>query len=323
MKKFSLILTIFLFVMFVPFLVNAEICEPEKVTIESIEISNKTNNVTEKSEPVIHGKIIDLNLKMKKVGDSIEYKMIVKNDSKEDYKLDKTALSANRDYIEYTLETKDDSNIIKSGEAKEVLLRVQYKNEVSDDSFVNGVYNDSKNIQINLSNKDTTNIIKNPKTGFQVYLIFFIILILSISLLMISKKNKIAKYMFIIIGIATMIPISVYAICKCDFKVNSSVEITKSPQFRIRIVNCGEWIDDNYEFDYGMTLRDWVNSDYINPIIQETITRRQLSDDEETWEYIKNEVKDELLYYFTRYMGYEEDYIIQPNDFLDHYSPVC
>ena len=69
MKKFTIILTIFLFVMFIPFFVNAEICEPEKVTIESIEINKKTSYVTEKSEPIIKGRELNLNLRMVQVGD--------------------------------------------------------------------------------------------------------------------------------------------------------------------------------------------------------------------------------------------------------------
>ena len=45
MKKY--ILSILLFVMFIPFMVNAETCDTNKITIENITIENKTDNVEE------------------------------------------------------------------------------------------------------------------------------------------------------------------------------------------------------------------------------------------------------------------------------------
>ena len=154
MKKVKPILIVFLFILFLPFIVNAETCETNAITIESIEINNKSENVIEQSEPVINGKILELELKMSEVGDSIEYKMLLKNDSKEDYELEKTLLSSNSDYLEYIFMTKDNSNIVKALETKEVILKIQYKNEVSDESFVNGIYTDNKNFQVYLSNKN-------------------------------------------------------------------------------------------------------------------------------------------------------------------------
>lgn len=45
MKKY--ILSILLFVMFIPFMVNAETCDTNKITIKNITIENKTDNVEE------------------------------------------------------------------------------------------------------------------------------------------------------------------------------------------------------------------------------------------------------------------------------------
>ena len=162
-KKMMLVLLLSLIT---PLIVKAETCEPEKVTIQSVEINTKTDNVTEKSSPVFKNRDLNLDLKMIEVGDSIEYKMIVKNDSNEDYELDKTSLNTSSDYIEYTFDMKDNDKIIKAGETKEVYLRVQYKNEVSPDSFTNGIYHDNKNLMVNLETEETnpiTNIISNPK----------------------------------------------------------------------------------------------------------------------------------------------------------------
>lgn len=231
MKKVKPILIVFLFILFLPFIVNAETCETNAITIESIEINNKSENVIEQSEPVINGKILELELKMSEVGDSIEYKMLLKNDSKEDYELEKTLLSSNSDYLEYMFMTKDNSNIVKALETKEVILKIQYKNEVSDESFVNGIYTDNKNFQVYLSNKNTETVpdtVKNPNTRVQLYiLILFALLLIIIIMYVVLKKLKYIKYIALIIGMIIIIPIGVHAICKCEIKLNSKIAIVK------------------------------------------------------------------------------------------------
>ena len=148
----KLILPVILFLMLMPFMVNAETCDLDKITIDSVTIKEKTDNVTEVEQPIIEGKKIKVNLKVMEVNDSIEYKITIKNDSNEDYELGKNSLNVNSDYIEYTLKTADDGLIVKSGETKDVYLKVQYKNEVPDNEFSDGKFNDNKSFVLNLSN---------------------------------------------------------------------------------------------------------------------------------------------------------------------------
>ena len=122
MKKF--ILPILLFLMFIPYIVNAETCDTDKITIKNIAIESKSDNVEELSQATASGKNINLNLSMSEVGDNIEYKFVVKNDSNEDYELDKTSLNLNSDYINYLFETEDNSNVVKANSSKTVTLRV-------------------------------------------------------------------------------------------------------------------------------------------------------------------------------------------------------
>lgn len=84
------------------------------------------------------------------VNDSIEYKLVVKNDSSEEYELDENSLTANSDYIEYTLKTDDDSWVVEARKSKQVYLKVQYKNDVPDSSFADGKFNDNKSFVLNL-----------------------------------------------------------------------------------------------------------------------------------------------------------------------------
>ena len=90
---------------FIPFIVNAATCEPDKIVIESIEQKDMTGYVLEKAEPTVNGRNLGVDVKMYNVGDSIEYKMIVKNESSEDYELDETSTVKSSDYIEYSLNT--------------------------------------------------------------------------------------------------------------------------------------------------------------------------------------------------------------------------
>ncbi len=223
-KKMLLLLLLFI----MPFVVNAETCNPEKVTIESIVINNKTDNVVEKSAPSVSGKNLNIDLGMFEVGDAIEYKMVVKNESGSDYELDRTSLSKSSDFIEYILETKDNSTIVKDGETKEVIIRVQYKNQVTDDAYVNGVYNDNKNLAVNLSSETPINPIVNPKTGVYTSLIILPIFIISGILTIILNRRKYGRFFAIILGILIILPVSVYALCKCEINVDSKVEIIKS-----------------------------------------------------------------------------------------------
>ncbi len=226
MKK--LLLPILLFMIFIPFVVNAETCDTEKITISSITLVNKSDNVEEVEEATSSGKIINLNLSMSEVGDNIEYRFVVKNDSNVDYELDETSLNLNSDYINYSFETEDNTNIVKANSSKNVTLRIAYKNEVPEDKFKSGAYNDNKTMIVQLSNGNTINVpdtFKNPNTGVQSYILVILILLLISGSLYVLLKKKYTKFMILVIGTAIIIPIGVYALCKCEIKVESSILI--------------------------------------------------------------------------------------------------
>ena len=231
MKLKKLILPVILFLMLMPFMVNAETCNLNKITIDSVTIKEKTNNVTEVEQPVIDGKKIKVNLKMMQVNDSIEYKLTLKNDSNEDYELDKNNFNANSDYIEYTLKTDDDSLVVEAGKSKEVYLKVQYKNEVPSTAYTDGKYNDNKSFVLNLSNSvmnDGTDTIVNPKTGDSlIFLMLICIICVGITMCMVLSRKKLNKFMVLLLTLMITIPASVYALCKTEITIESDVTIEK------------------------------------------------------------------------------------------------
>lgn len=246
----KLILPVILFLMLMPFMVNAETCDLDKITIDSVTIKEKTDNVTEVEQPIIEGKKIKVNLKVMEVNDSIEYKITIKNDSNEDYELGKNSLNVNSDYIEYTLKTADDGLIVKSGETKDVYLKVQYKNEVPDNEFSDGKFNDNKSFVLNLSNDQTIEVpdtIKNPKTGDSlIFLMLICILCVGITMYMVLSRKKINKFMVLLLTLMITIPASVYALCKIEISIESNVTIEKG-----------------YEVGYLNTSRGWYTDDEL------------------------------------------------------------
>ena len=277
MKKF--IIPILLIALFIPFYVNAKTCDTDKISISSITIESKSDSVEELEKATANGKNISFNLSMSEVGDKIEYNLVVKNDSNEDYELDKASLNLNSDYINYSFETNDNSNIVKANSSKNVTLKVEYKTEVPEDKFESGSYNDNKTMMVQLSNGETINepdTLKNPNTGVQSYILILIILILvSGSLYMVLKKKSYTKFMIFVIGTAIIIPMSVYALCKCEIKIESKVEIKSTiSTAKVYIIRCfSNSIETLYiPYEEGMTGASFINSDFVDIIPSDIAT---------------------------------------------------
>ena len=262
----KIILPLILFLMLMPFMVNAETCDLDKISIDSITIKEKVGNATEIEQPVIEGKKIKVNLKMMEVNDSIEYKLVIKNDSNEDYELDKNSFDANSDYIEYTLKSNDENLVVKAGKTKEVYLKVQYKNEVPNASFNEGKFNDNKSYVLNLSNGQTIAVpdtIKNPKTGDSlIMLILICILCVGITMYVVLSKKKINKFMVLLLTLIITIPASVYALCKIEITVESNVTIEKGLEVAY-LLNDGKILFEDNEKDYFKTSSTECETIYI------------------------------------------------------------
>ena len=258
MKKF--IIPILLILMFIPIYVSAETCDNNRISISSITIKEKTN-VEEITEATANEKNLNLNLFMSNVGDSITYKIVVKNDSNEDYELDKNSFNIRSEYIDYVLESNDNSNIIKKNSSKVIYLKVEYKNEVPEDKFESGFFNDNQATIVTLSTGNTAlDSLKNPNTGNSLLFLSLLLLIISGVSFIIFRKTKHTKFMFLIVGIAVTLPISVYALCKITITIDSNIIIGKvKPNpctFDGELVQGAEYINGQYTYRY-MQEGDW------------------------------------------------------------------
>ena len=215
MKK--LLFSILLVLLLTPILVNAAECNPSKVYIDSIK-EDKNSNVVEIEESSAKDKTINLNLEMFNLGDNIKYKVVLKNDSEDDFLFDKNSINIDSKYIEYKIESDDNSTILKAKSTKTMYLIVNYKNPIPLSEFKNGTYEDDVNMKVNLSYDDVV----NPNTGINYILLITTILLISI-LLIVFKKKKYSKVL-ILIGIL-LIPFSVNALCRCMININAKVKI--------------------------------------------------------------------------------------------------
>ena len=282
---------IFIILLFIPFIVKAESCDVDKISIKSITLVEKTDNVVEVSDASVSGKKINLDLSMVEVGDNIQYTVVVKNESDEDYELDKNGLLMNSDYIEYSFETDDNSNIVKANSEKTLRLKVEYKNDVPDDQYVNGTMSDNKTMIVNLSSGNNVLDVVNPNTSTGKIIIG--VLLISFIAFIVLRKKKVAKYMILLICITALVPLSVYALCKCNITIDSKIKIKNLAKFYV----ADRYSDGRLTYYYieGMTWEEFLDSKYnVNgwvPLNYTEIKRHYNSADDyyDVYTYIPND----------------------------------
>lgn len=224
-------------ILFIPLLVNAETCDNDKVSISSITVDDKSDNVEEINEANVEGKDVNLNLNMSNVGDNIKYRIIIKNDSNDDYLLNKNSIKVSSDYIDYSIESSDNNNVVKAKTAKAFYLNVLYKNQVPEDKFENGSINDNVTMKLNLSSGN----VENPNTGIKYFVfILFVITTMIVMFFIFKKKRKNNRFEFLIIGLVLLIPIGVKALCNVDININSNIKIDKP-------IVCGSFENDSWD----------------------------------------------------------------------------
>ena len=293
-----------LIILLVPFIVLAEECDVSNITITSMEQNSIEGNTEVISDPTFEDRTINLDLKMYDVGDSISYDMTIKNDSEEDYMIDEDTFKTDSDYIEYTLKTKDNSNVVKANSSKEVSLIVTYKKAVEDDKLTNNSFDASNTLKLSLNTDtkeqpldiittDNKKEIKNPVTSISSMMLISIILLTSIVIIyiLIKRKNKYTKYLLILLSMI-LIP-TVYAVCKCEIEVKSSIKIEKHPKLYDTVADLsketnscitkyeGEVTDEvgktvtatNVYFDKCVDKRNVIFGDFCWQIVRTTDTK--------------------------------------------------
>ena len=284
MKKYLLLI---LMILLIPINVFAGVCQPDKISIESITLEESTGSASEKEEASINGNSINLNLHMEEVGDSIDYKIVVKNDSEDNYLLNESDFILESDYIDYSMSTEDDSNIVPAKDKKNVYLRVEYKEEVPLSELLSGTYSANNTMNVVMASNPnevvptqspvitptpnntiapiptSTQIINNkpikiPNTFANTSTLFIVLAIglFGVSLYYYEKSKKVTVALTIL-GLLVIISSGrSFALCSTSLTIDSNIEI----ETKISILE-NRYIDDSH------TERDfWLYSESIKTI---------------------------------------------------------
>jgi len=210
---------LFLFLMFIPFIVLAK--GNDDVYIDSISLIEKSDNVIEKEQASIDELKIGINISMSDVGDSIKYKVVLKNDSNIDYEISYSSKNNETDYFKYDLVSKDDSFVVKAKSSKEFELTIKYDKAILNKDFSDGIFKENQTMLIDLSNKGV-----NPNTKAINILIISILLLISLILFLYFykkyKKIEILSLIFLL-----LIPFAVKAYNKLEVILNCQIEVRK------------------------------------------------------------------------------------------------
>ena len=125
-----------------------------------------------------------------------------------------------------------------------------------------------------------------------------------------------------------LLPFTVKAICNIRLDVESNVTIVKTEQFKLKLFICTSTIaDDTFDFEEGMTIKEWVNSSYIQKIIDKEIELANNSEvsgyERATDEEIAQSTRREIFNLIVNKITHDENYVIQPNDSLTYVETVC
>ena len=211
MKKKVLLLILFL-LLFPSMVFAKDTCNNNDIKIEEIKVEEKEGYIEELTPVSIDNNKINLNLEMYNVGESITYKIKVKNNSNNDYYFTKDSFNLNTDYIKYSL--LNDSEVIKSNEEKSIQLKIMYKEKIPEDEF-----NENNRMSITLSDTPLT----NPSTKRTINLILLVTFVTTI--IFIIRNKKLSK---VLIGlILCFIPISIKALCTVNLEITANITINE------------------------------------------------------------------------------------------------
>ena len=209
--------------LFIPFITNAEECNPSNIKIKNIVVKDKSNDVEELSNVKFENNKLNLDLKMYEVGDYIEYQLEIENDSNDDFYLNKDSLNIDYNYFNYSISYNDYSNKFEPKGKKIVYLKVEYKKKVKDNKFQNDKYVSNNNITLKLFSND--NSITNPFTKSNKVILTIGLLLVVILTLYYTRSKKSNKILILLMGI--IIPFEVLALCNFELYVNSKITIGK------------------------------------------------------------------------------------------------
>ncbi len=218
MKKISyLIFTIFVSILMIPFVFA------ESISIKSIDLLEKSETATVKSEPTFSGLEINYDLSFENLNDYVQYKIAIENSTDKDYSINMNDKISNYVSLEYSPD-----QVINANKVTDVTITIKYSNLIDLSVIPDGeeTYKEAKVVVLEIKDKEGTDVV-NPYTGVSNKLIILIPLLIvsTVSIFLLNKR----KTVLVIIICLLLIPVSIYAVDGLNLSVNLNIEI-KKPQ---------------------------------------------------------------------------------------------
>ena len=251
----------FIFLLFIPFVVNAE------VKITSAEVVDQTKDLDVEKNPDFKGLKLDIDIKFANKDEFVKYKLVLKNDTKKDYEVEVGETFGEGEYIKYLAEYEGNNSVLKAGEEKEIFVTVSYDKEVPITAFKNGKYTETKAVAINLSHEEKQ---VNPDTKVGYYILATAVILFISLLLIIFNKYKLEHLMVLVIAIAVALPISIFALEKITVEVAANIEIEEPKTTFTLAYGCLESHNDYgvkvLQYQKGSTWEEYLNSTYYTSL---------------------------------------------------------
>ena len=186
-KKIKILLVFFLSFIFIP-----NVFAEENVSIESVMLDSKSENTEITNEATYEGLSINFDVKFNEVNDYAKYKIVINNQSDEDYEITEDSNFNNSEYIRYEYSYENNNKKVLKNSKTTIFITIKYNKEVPEESFHNGSFIKTNNIVIDLNNEtiNVPNTIINPKTGDSLFIIILVFIITVGILLILYKTNK-------------------------------------------------------------------------------------------------------------------------------------
>ena len=131
----------YVLILLMTILIIPNVYASNNISIESITLKEKSDDLLELSKPTIDGMSLGFNLSFLNIGDKAKYEVIINNNSNKDYYIDNETKFNKSNYITYTYEF-DDKEIkkIKPNSKLKMYITIEYTTLVPPQKLVNGMY---------------------------------------------------------------------------------------------------------------------------------------------------------------------------------------
>lgn len=172
-----------MFVITLLFLFIPNVYANNALKIESIELDSKSDSIKIVNDLSFNDLSLNYDLEFNNLGDYAKYKVIINNNSNDDYELGEN--SNNSQYINYKYDFDDGNNVLEKNKKSTMFITIKYDKEVPSEKLDGNDYIENNNSTISLNYH-----VNNPNTGDNTRTIIGFMMIVSVLCFVIKKLDK-------------------------------------------------------------------------------------------------------------------------------------